>query len=530
MIALNLDLLSVGITAAGIGLLGFTVFFNNIKSTTNRVFLIFSLITIVWSAANYLQYQPSAPETGLWIVRIITFLGCWHAFSFFLLCYVFPEERLGMGRKVFWGLFTIVGLTALLTLSPFVFQNVREATADGVVTQIQNGPLIPIFGVLVIFLIGTGIITLARKAWRGEGLRRRQFAMMGAGTLITFACIVTFNLILPAAYDNARFLPLSAVFIFPFIACTAYAIFRYRMLNIKVLATEIVAFLLSIATLAQVMFSADAVEMLFHMSIFGLVLAFSILMVRSVIQEVRQREVIEQQALELEVANKQQENLLHFISHEVKGYLTESQAGFAAIVEGDLGPVSDKIKTMATTALSGVRRGVTTVMEILDASNLKKGTMAFARKPFDIKETVRKVVEELKPDADAKGVRIDLSLGEGKYVIFGDEEKLHHHVIRNLIDNAIKYTPKGSIGVKLTDGKIVRFAVQDSGVGITAEDMAHLFTEGGHGKDAIKVNVHSTGYGLYIAKQVVDAHRGKIWAESRGPGTGSTFVVELPLH
>jgi signal transduction histidine kinase len=58
--------------------------------------------------------------------------------------------------------------------------------------------------------------------------------------------------------------------------------------------------------------------------------------------------------------------------------------------------------------------------------------------------------------------------------------------------------------------------------------MQKLFTEGGHGTDSRKVNVDSTGYGLFIAKSVVDAHHGRIWAESDGAGKGSRFVVELP--
>ena len=62
----------------------------------------------------------------------------------------------------------------------------------------------------------------------------------------------------------------------------------------------------------------------------------------------------------------------------------------------------------------------------------------------------------------------------------------------------------------------------------TSEDMARLFAEGGHGKDSIKVNVHSTGYGLYIAKQIVEAHGGQIFAESEGAGKGSRFIVQIP--
>jgi signal transduction histidine kinase len=66
-------------------------------------------------------------------------------------------------------------------------------------------------------------------------------------------------------------------------------------------------------------------------------------------------------------------------------------------------------------------------------------------------------------------------------------------------------------------------------VGITSEDREKLFTEGGHGVNSIKINVHSTGYGLFIAKKITDAHKGKIWVESEGAGKGSTFFVELPV-
>jgi signal transduction histidine kinase len=72
------------------------------------------------------------------------------------------------------------------------------------------------------------------------------------------------------------------------------------------------------------------------------------------------------------------------------------------------------------------------------------------------------------------------------------------------------------------------FKVEDTGVGITKEDMACLFTEGGHGKESQKVNVESTGFGLYIVKSIIEAHKGKVWAESDGAGKGSRFIVELP--
>ncbi len=238
---------------------------------------------------------------------------------------------------------------------------------------------------------------------------------------------------------------------------------------------------------------------------------------------------VEERTLELTNANQQQENLLHFISHEVKGYFTKSEAGFAAIVEGDYGAVIPQLQSMASAALADMRKGVHTVMDILDASNLKKGTVTFNKKPFDLKTAVLAEVEAQKGTAEEKHLTLDVSISDGDYSFEGDEEKLRQHVVRNLIDNAIKYTPRGAIKIELSrQGETTHFSVQDNGVGITPEDMVRLFTEGGKGKDSIKTNVHSTGYGLYIAKQVVEAHGGTIRAESAGAGKGARFIVELP--
>ena len=232
---------------------------------------------------------------------------------------------------------------------------------------------------------------------------------------------------------------------------------------------------------------------------------------------------------ELEMVNRAQENLLHFISHEIKGYLAKSEAGFAAIKEGDYGEVTPELKQMATAALAEVRKGVTTVMDILDASSLKKGAVTFNKKPFDLVKGTEAAVMELREGAEVKSLKLDFHTTLASLLMEGDEEKLIKHVVRNIIDNSIKYTATGSVTVKLSEeGTMARIEVEDTGIGITPEDMANLFTEGGRGKDSIKVNVHSTGYGLYIAKQIVDAHGGTIKAESADEGKGTRFVVELP--
>jgi signal transduction histidine kinase len=230
---------------------------------------------------------------------------------------------------------------------------------------------------------------------------------------------------------------------------------------------------------------------------------------------------------ELELANERQVTLIHFITHQIKGFVTKSRYIFAAALEGDLGPLPPKVKEMMQIGFDSDTQGVTTIQEILNASNIKSGKVTYTMTPFDLKALIEEIIASLKHAADAKSLTLKTEVEPVTYT--GDSAQLVN-AFKNLIDNAIKYTPAGEVDISLRKeaGKVV-FKVKDNGIGITDEDMKSLFTEGGHGKDSTKVNVESTGFGLYIVKSIIEAHKGKVWAESEGPGKGSTFIVELPV-
>jgi signal transduction histidine kinase len=197
-------------------------------------------------------------------------------------------------------------------------------------------------------------------------------------------------------------------------------------------------------------------------------------------------------------------------------------------LEGDFGPVSDSLKPMLVAGFESDTKGVATIQEILNAANIKSGKVAFKMAPFDLRELISDVVKDLRTIAENKGLIFSLDIGEQPLMVTGDRSQLVN-AYKNIIDNSIKYTPTGTVHVGLSkDGALVKFKVEDTGVGITPEDMKNLFTEGGHGKESAKVNVDSTGFGLYIVKNIVDAHKGKVWAESEGTGKGSRFIIELP--
>jgi signal transduction histidine kinase len=187
------------------------------------------------------------------------------------------------------------------------------------------------------------------------------------------------------------------------------------------------------------------------------------------------------------------------------------------------------VDALAHEALQDSQKGVDTVMSILDNANVESGDLALVQKKFDLSETIRRAAQEFQSQAGRKGLTLASSINS-PCMIKGDEQKIERHVVRNFLDNAIRYTPAGQIDVVLERvGGMARFSVADTGVGMSAADMQRLFTEGGHGEHSKEVNPESTGYGLYVAKQIVEKHGGKVWAHSSGPGTGSQFFAEFPI-
>ena len=231
---------------------------------------------------------------------------------------------------------------------------------------------------------------------------------------------------------------------------------------------------------------------------------------------------------ELQTLLKQRESLMHLINHKVKGSFTHSKYIFAGIADGTFGEVNEEVKKRATQGLESDDTGIKTIDMVLNATNMQKGSIKYEMRPFDFRDLVAKVVGEKKVEAEKNGLQMESHLAEGIYNTLGDAFWLKE-AANNLIENSIKYTKTGKIivGLEKQNEKIILF-VKDTGIGITDEDKKNLFTEGGRGKDSVKINVDSTGYGLYSVKLIIETHKGKVWAESEGPGKGSQFFVELP--
>ncbi len=528
----NLDLLTVGVFVAAICVLGFVVYFNNKKSTTNKTFFLFALITALWGLVNYFSYQFINPHILLWLFRFIMFFAVLQAFFLYRFLTVFPKENYTFSSKYKYFLIPIVILTALLTLTPYVFSDILGIPLIGKVAEVEKGPGLIIFALISVGLVVKAFHVLILKIKNNRNKTERKILItILTGLIAMFVLIIIFNFIFATVFSNPKFTPFGVLFTFPFIAFTTYAIFKQKLFSIKVVSTATFVFLLTIILFLEIIFADSLTLILFRSSVFFLVLVFGINLIRSVVKEVEQKEKLAKLNLDLNAVIKQRESLVHLVTHKVKGSFTRTKYLFAGMLDGTFGEVSPEIRRRAKQGLEFDNGGIQTVDLVLEASNLTSGSVRYDIKTIDLKDIVQKMFEEKKIPAETKGLKLELEIKNGQdsaYNILGDSNWIKE-AINNLIENSIRYTKEGKIvvGLEKKDGKIL-FSVKDTGIGITDEDKKSLFTEGGRGQNSIKMNVDSTGYGLFSVKLIIEAHKGKVWAESEGEGKGSTFIFELP--
>ena len=451
----NLDLLSVGIAIAAIGILGFVIYLNNRRSATSRSFLLFSVVTIFWSVANYIQSSALDPRTSLWLIRSVVFFAVWHAFSIFQLFYVFPKDKVVFPKSYKRYLLPLVAATSIVALSPLVFESVAQVDFDGRILKVNNGPAIALFTAIVVSLILSAVYLLVRKIIYATGNEKKQFGWVLVGTLTTFALLLIFNFGLPAFFDNPDYIPLGPVFLLPFAVFTFYAITSHNLLDIKVISTEVVAFFLVIAAFSQILFSESTGETVFQVSVFGLLLFFSILLIRSVLREVRQREELQKLAKELEAANAELKKLdqlksdfLSFATHQLRSPLTVTKGYVSMIIEGSYGQTNDAVLEKLKRVYDSNDKLIKLVDDFLNLSRIEQGRMKYDFRRGNLDDIVGEVAGELNDAARKKGLELlwQKPAPPLPQTIF-DASKIHE-VIYNLVDNAIKYTQNGKIWVK----------------------------------------------------------------------------------
>jgi len=449
----------------------------------------------------------------------------------------FPKENYKIPTAIKYS-FLIASLVFLfLSFMPSLiedafFSNTGEPTY-------KYGSLYPTFLLYLVTAFFYSFFVLIKKYRLSQDkIEKLQIKYLFIGLLLSAVFGILTNLFLPILGYSAlgKIGPMSALFLFFF---TTYAIFKHHLMNVKVITTEIFSILVSLVLLVNALLSESLNEFILNITLFLAISFFSVLLIRSVLKEVKIREELAALTEKLQRANedlkkldKAKSEFISIASHQLRTPLSIIK-GFASMLEeGSYGQMNEKAKDILNKIGSSSDRLTRLINDLLDLSRMEGGRMKFEWDFVKLDDLVQSVVEELAPQAEKKGVNFKwLNQAPEKMFVRADKEKLRQ-VIMNLIDNAIKYTPKGFVEAKLvkTPENQARFSVKDSGIGMDTEEINLIFGKFVRGKKTPRLWTEGVGLGLYVARKILEEHKGNVWAESEGEGKGSTFFVEIPVY
>jgi signal transduction histidine kinase len=491
---------------------GVLVVSKNWRDRMNQVFFLMTIALAVW-AFSYWRWQLATEySTALLWVRLLSVGSLYIPVLFYHWVIILIEARSLINRIVLW-------VTYAATFAIFSVANTELFIAG-----LERKGMFPFwpspgmaydiyFSYIYVGLVLYALYLLLRAhAVTDDRDKRGQILYVILGCLFGFGGGLTnfplwWGINIPP-YGNAL------VAAFPFLL--GYSVIRYKLFNLRMIIAELLVFSL-LVFMCVIVLIADTWTLRAVYGVFLLCMsAVGVILIKS--------------SYAIEEANAGKTNLIHVMNHQIKGRLGAGKNIFAELLTGDYGAIPEPAQALLKRGLEEMATGVSYIQTILQGMSAENGTLPYDMRPISFKDIVMDVAAKGKEEAERKGLSFTLQLADSDYSMLGDAAQLKE-AVRNLIDNAISYTPHGSVSIALARrGNTIRFSVADTGIGIRKEDQAKLFKAGGRGRDSARINVNSTGYGLAFVKGVVEAHQGRIWFESDGvSGRGATFFVELPV-
>ena len=258
-------------------------------------------------------------------------------------------------------------------------------------------------------------------------------------------------------------------------------------------------------------------------------------------QEVRQAYEVEKKArIELEELDKAKDQFILATQHHLRTPLTIIKGYLQQFLLKKAAPVDEEGRLFLEKASTATDRIAALINELLDVSQMQVGKSILRREAVNLRTLVEDIFDEISSEVTKKHLKLSLVFSPKKEdnIVSADKEKVKE-ALTNLVDNAVKYNQEGGEikvkGEKFShpiekDRKFYRLTIADTGIGIPPEELPRLLTQYfQRGKEAQKIYTTGRGIGLAVTKNIIQAHQGRIYAESDGRGRGAKFIVELPV-
>ena len=465
------------------------------RDNLNKFYFI-NILTILGWSLSMIYYRLSNESTILLWSKFLYVAASLIASNFLYFTYIFPVYV------------KVSNLKKSLIFIPNLFIILLCIFGDYIITgakinslgenYIYWGKLYYVYVIYILLYFNLAFYRLALKRSKSKDrIEKIQLTYVLFGYMASGVISFVTNLILPSfGYFDLNWVGQVSTILMAMSA--TYSIVKHRLFNTKVIGAELLTFAIWIIFLLQVLTSEGFAELIVSGISLLLSIAVGILLIRSVIKEVESREKIELLAQDLEKANvrlteinRQKSEFVSFATHQLRGPLTAMKGYASLLLEGEMGKIEPKVREGITRISDSANTLVNIVNDYLNISRIELGAMKYAFETIDLRNLVEDVVGELKPNIEKTGVKFSYNYEQGiDYRITADRDKLKQ-VFANLIDNSLKYTPSGSISCYLNLDRIRHkflFTITDTGVGIAAETLPHLFQKFSRAENASKTN------------------------------------------
>jgi signal transduction histidine kinase len=326
-----------------------------------------------------------------------------------------------------------------------------------------------------------------------------------------------------------------------FVGFLAYLIVRYQVFNVKVVGAQVLVLVLILLVGAQFFYVKTIANEVLTIITFLLVSVFGWMLMRSIRNEVERKEELQMISDSLASANERLRRLdnaksefISIASHQLRTPITAIKGYVSLVLEGSYGKVNAEVQDVLEKVYRVQTQLSQLVEDLLNVSRIEAGRIQYQYAPTRLEMIITDLVDMFSITARDKGIALRMHLSKKALPELTIDANKIKETISNLIDNAVKYTPQGGEVKVILEGdearRVARVIVEDNGVGISPEDKSRLFEKFVRSKETTQMVTSGTGLGLYVGKNFVEAHGGRIWAESEGSGMGARFIVELPYE
>lgn len=504
----------------------------NVRNKTTILFFLMNIFIALWALFYAVWVVSYSYDTALMYAKALNF------FSIFIpglylhwICVFLDKET--ENRKILIFSYTITFFVTLFGFSNLFIGGVQRVLFFEFFPQSNVVHFIFLFFWVIVIFYSMILLVTAYKKSAGE--RRIQILFVLLGAVIGFGS-GSFNWPLMFGFEYVP--PFTSALVLAVPLLWSYTIMKHNLMDVKLVLIQFLIIILNSFAIGFIFLSDSIGEYIAKIVFATISVSVSYLLKRSYNREVKQKEELlklsnqlKRVNVELKRLDKAKSEFISIASHQLRTPLTAIKGYISLILEGAYGKNSVKTDDALNKVFLANERIIQLVEDLLNITRIESGGLEYH---FDDAVHVEDVVEELRDmfilRTESKKLDFVVQYPDKKTSpIKADKSKLRE-VVSNLIDNAIKYTPKGFVHVSVEEEKnVVRVIVEDSGMGISPDSMKTLFLKFSRGTDSSKVYTEGTGLGLYVGKNLIESQGGHIYAESEGIDQGSRFVIEMPI-